>query len=79
MAGKQQNAIQRQPNFPGAQRISMATLAMAGRIADASRACDAILRTDSALRISAIKATPFRRLQDVERLAQAWRIAGVPE
>jgi TolB-like protein len=73
------NAIQRQPNFPGAQRISMATLAMAGRIADASRACDAILRTDSALRISAIKATPFRRLQDVERLAQAWRIAGVPQ
>ena len=73
------NAIQRQPNFPGAQRISMANLAMAGRVADARRACDAILRTDTALRISAIKATPFRRLQDVERLEQAWRIAGVPQ
>jgi adenylate cyclase len=73
------NAIQRQPNFPGAQRISMANLAMVGRIADARRACDAILRTDTALRLSGIKATPFRRLEDVERLGQAWRIAGVPE
>ena len=73
------HAIQRQPNFPGAQRILMATLAMAGRIAEARRACDAVLQTDAALRISGIKSTPFRRLEDVEKLGQAWRIAGVPE
>jgi len=73
------SAIQRQPNFPGAQRILMANLAMAGRIAEARRACDAVLQTDAALRISGIKSTPFRRLEDVEKLGQAWRIAGVPE
>ena len=73
------SAIQRQPNFPGAQRILMSSLAMAGRIAEARRACDAVLQTDPALRISGIKRAPFRRLEDVEKLGQAWRIAGVPE
>jgi len=73
------SAIQRLPNFPSAQRILMANLAMAGRIAEARRACDAVLQADAALRISGIKSTPFRRLEDVEKLEQAWRIAGVPE
>jgi hypothetical protein len=57
----------------------MASLAMTGRIAEARRACDVVLQTDAALRISGIKSTPFRRLEDVEKLGQAWRIAGVPE
>ena len=73
------SAIQRQPNFLGAQRIRMSSLAMAGRIAEARHACDAVLKTDPALRISGITSAPFRRLEDVERLGQAWRIAGVPE
>ena len=73
------SAIQRQPNFPVAQRILMSSMAMAGRIAEARRACDAVLQTDPALRISGIKSAPFRRLEDVEKLGQAWRIAGVPE
>jgi hypothetical protein len=57
----------------------MANLAMAGRTAEARRACDAVLQTDAALRISGIKSTPFRRPEDVEKLGRAWRIAGVPE
>lgn len=73
------SAIQRQPNFPGAQRVLMSTLAMAGRMAEACRACDAVMRAAPALRISDIKSSPFRRLEDVEKLGQAWRIAGVPE
>jgi tetratricopeptide (TPR) repeat protein len=73
------SAIQRQPNFPAAQRILMANLAMAGRIAEARRVCNAVLQTDPALRISGIESAPFRRLEDVERLGRAWRIAGVPE
>ncbi|MET3909792.1 TolB-like protein [Bradyrhizobium sp. S3.3.6] len=73
------SAIQRQPNFLGAQRILMSSLAMAGRTAEARRACDAILQSDPALRISGIKSSPFRRLEDVEKLGQAWRIAGVPD
>jgi tetratricopeptide (TPR) repeat protein len=41
------SAIQRQPNLPGAQRILMSNLAMAGRIAEARRACDAILQAEA--------------------------------
>lgn len=72
-------AIQRQPNFPGAQRIRMSSLAMAGHIDEARRACDAVLQADPALHISSIKAAPFRRREDVDKLSEAWRIAGVPE
>jgi len=57
----------------------MSSLAMAGRIVEARRACDAILQADPTLRISGIATTPFRRLEDIEKLEQAWRIAGVPE
>jgi TolB-like protein/tetratricopeptide (TPR) repeat protein len=73
------SAVQRQPNFPGAQRIRMSSLAMAGRLAQARRVCDAVLQADPTLRVSSIKSAPFRRLEDAERLGQAWRIAGVPE
>jgi hypothetical protein len=52
---------------------------MAGRIAEARRVCDAVLQTDPASRISALKSAPFRRLEDVEKLGQAYRIAGLPE
>ena len=71
------SAIQRQPNFPGAQRILMASLAMAGRIAEARRACDAVLQTDPALRISGIKSnaiSPARRCREIgPSLANSWR------
>jgi adenylate cyclase len=73
------SALQRRPNFPGAQRILMSSLALAGRIAEARRARDVLLETDPASRVSGIKKTPFRRIEDVEKLGQAWRIAGVPE
>jgi TolB-like protein len=74
------SAVQQQSNFPGAQRLVMANLAMTGRIAEARRACDAVLQTDPTLRISGIKIkTPFRRLEDIDKVGQAYRIAGVPE
>jgi TolB-like protein len=73
-------AIQRQPNFPGAQRAVMAGLAIAGRIPEARRACDAILQADPLFCISGFKnKTVFRQLEDIEKLEQALRIAGVPE
>jgi adenylate cyclase len=73
------SAIQRQPNFPGAQRIRMSSLALAGHIAEARRACDAVLQADPALRVSDIKKAPFRRPENMDKLGQAWRVAGVPE
>jgi TolB-like protein len=73
-------AIQRQPNFLGAQRMVMASLAMAGRIAEARRACDAVLQAEPTLSVSGIQnKTPFRRREDVEKLGQAYRVAGIPE
>jgi hypothetical protein len=60
--------------------MAMASLAMAGRIAEARRACDAVLQAEPTLRISGIQdKTPFRRREDVEKLGQAYRLAGVPE
>ena len=58
----------------------MANLAMTGRIAEARRVCDAILKADPTFSISGItKRTPLSRPEDIERLGQAYRIAGVPE
>jgi tetratricopeptide (TPR) repeat protein len=74
------SAIQSQPNFPGGWRTLTANLAMAGRIDEARRACDTCLKLDPTTRISGIRSmTPFRRPEDVEKLGQAYRIAGVPE
>jgi tetratricopeptide (TPR) repeat protein len=73
-------ASHRQANFPGARRAIMVNLAMAGRIAEARRAYDAVLQVDPTLRISNIQSrAPFRRREDIEKLGQAYRIAGVPE
>jgi TolB-like protein len=73
-------ASHRQPNFPGARRAIMVNLAMAGRIAEARRAYDAVLQVDPTLRISNIQSrAPLRRREDIEKLGQAYRIAGVPE
>ena len=58
----------------------MANLAMTGRTAEARVAYDAALQADPTLRISNIqRKAPFRRRQDIEKLSQAYRIAGVPE
>jgi hypothetical protein len=58
----------------------MASLAMAGRITEARHAYDAALQTDPTLCISDIQSrTPFRRREDIEKLGQAYRIAGVSE
>ena len=73
-------AVRQQPNFLAAQRIMMACHAMSGRVEEAREACMLALQLDPTQRISGIKdRTPFRRAEDIERLAQAFRIAGMPE
>jgi adenylate cyclase len=58
----------------------MACHAMSGRVEEARQACILALQLEPALRISRIKdVAPFRRAEDIERLAQAYRIAGMPE
>ena len=73
-------AVGQQPNFLGARFILAACHAMSGRVEEAREACARLMRLNPALRISGIKNRgPFRRAEDIERLTQAFRIAGMPE
>jgi TolB-like protein/class 3 adenylate cyclase len=74
------DVVRQQPNFVPGQRIMMACHAVAGRIDEARQACAAALRIDPTQRISVSNArAPFRRPQDIDRLEQGFRIAGMPE
>jgi TolB-like protein len=87
MAGRNEEAslwaaatIRRQPNFLAGQRIMMACHAMSGNIEEARQSCRIALQQDPTLRLSQLhNVVPFRRAQDLERLAEAYRIAGIPE
>jgi TolB-like protein/class 3 adenylate cyclase len=72
-------AVQSQSKFPGAHRTRMASLAMLGRVTEARRVCEAMLKVDPSFRISDIPNRTPLRPRDVEKLAHAYRIAGVPE
>jgi TolB-like protein len=73
-------AIRQQPNYVAAQRIMMACHATSGHLEKARQTCALALQLDPTQRIARMKdLTLFRRAQDVERLAQAYRIAGMPE
>jgi adenylate cyclase len=68
-------AVWQQPNFLSGQRAMMACHAMSGRVEEARQACVLALQLDPTQRISGIKdRAPFRRAEDIERLAQAFRI-----
>jgi adenylate cyclase len=73
-------AVREQPNYLAGQRVMMACHAVAGRIDQARQACAVALQIDPTQRISGSRSrAPFRRPQDIEKLAQAYRIAGMPE
>jgi TolB-like protein/tetratricopeptide (TPR) repeat protein len=71
-------AVRQQPNYLPGQRIMMASHAIAGRVREAQQSCALALQLDPTQRISRRQA-PFRRLQDVQRLEEAYRLAGMPE
>jgi TolB-like protein/class 3 adenylate cyclase len=74
------NVVRQQPNYLAGRRIMMACHAMADRIDEARQACAVAMRIDPTQRISVSNArAPFRRQQDIDKLAQAFRIAGMPE
>jgi TolB-like protein/class 3 adenylate cyclase len=73
------NAVQQQPNYISALRILMACHATTGRLSEARQVCEAVMRIDPTQRVSASnKRAPFRQ-EDKEKLAQAFRLAGMPE
>ena len=71
------SAVLQRPNYLNAQFILAACLAMSGRVEEARVVCARLLQLKPDLRISRIRR--FRRAEDMERLSQACRMAGIPE
>jgi TolB-like protein/Tfp pilus assembly protein PilF len=73
-------AARDQPNHIIAACIVAATGALGGRLADAQAAVTRLCRLEPALRASNLKdLIPLRRSEDLARLAEALRKAGLPE
>jgi TolB-like protein/class 3 adenylate cyclase len=75
-------AMQQNPDYVGGHRILMACHAMAGRVEEARQAWAVARQIDPTQRISSIvlkRWQHFRRPQDIQRYAEAFRIAGMPE
>jgi adenylate cyclase len=72
-------ALRESPQYVSALRVVMASLALSGKLAEASQACSQAMEFDPKQRIATIRDTPFRRDEDVAKLAQGFRLAGMPE
>jgi adenylate cyclase len=73
--------LQENPNSFPSLRIATASNALAGRTTEASKMCARLRQVDPALRISNLKdrVGPYRRSEDIARLMDGLRKAGVPE
>jgi len=75
-----QKAVRAQPSHLTSIRLLAASSALAGRLDEARKAIERLLRIDPASRISTLKERlPFRRPQDFDRYAEGLRKAGLPE
>jgi adenylate cyclase len=75
-----ETSVRVNPDYLGSRRISMACYSISGRIDAAKAAWEVARRMDPTQRISDIRQRyPIRRDEDVARLAQAFRLAGMPE
>jgi TolB-like protein len=71
------SAVLQRPNYLDAQFILAACLAMSGRVEEARVVSARLMQQKPVRRIS--WKTKFRRAEDIERLSQACRMAGIPE
>ena len=70
-------ALRQQPDYRTAQFILAACHAMSGRIEEAREICARLMQLNPPPRISRFRdRTPFRRAQDIDRLAQAFGSRG---
>ena len=75
-----EKALQRNPIVTPAIRIAVASAALLGRSADATKYLSLLSQLDPGLRVSNIgERITLRRAQDRERLAEGLRKAGLPE
>jgi adenylate cyclase len=74
-------ALQDRPDLPHGLRIAAASNAMAGRPEQAHRAVARLRQLNPALRVSTLKDLlgPYRRAEDLSRLEEGLRQAGLPE
>ncbi len=71
--------IRQWPNFVALQRIGAVCYAKSGRVEDAKRAWLVALQLDPTQRISNLRSQTLFRKEDFEKLAEAYRIMGMPE
>ncbi len=75
-----ENPQQETPNFLPALRIAAASNALAGRLAEAQKAIVCVRQIDPTLRVSNLKDwVAFRRPEDLAKLEEGLRKAGLPE
>jgi len=74
-------ALQENPDFQPGLRIAAASNAMAARPEQAHRAVARLRQLNPALRVSTLKIVlgPYRRAEDLSRLEEGLRQAGLPE
>ena len=75
-----ETALRERPNYLAAIRELAAASALAGRLPEAQRAMAHLREIDPAMRVSNVKDwVPFRRPDDLKRLQEGLRTAGLPE
>ncbi len=73
-------ATRSQPNYLAGLRIMMVCQAVTGRLDEARATCDVVMQIDPSLRTSGNKSwAPFQRAEDLQKLREAYRLAGIPE
>ena len=74
------DALRHFPSYVGALRTAMACHAMLGNIEAAQKLWQQVALLSPSDRVSETrKRAPFRRDQDLEKLQEAYRLAGMPE
>jgi adenylate cyclase len=75
-----EQALRERPNWASAARGAAASHALAGRLDQAHKAMARLRQIDPALRVSDLRRLfPFRRPEDIARLEEGLRKAGLPE
>jgi TolB-like protein len=73
-------ALREQPNYPAANRILAASRALAGELSGAREAIARLRELDPTLRVSNLSEVyPLRRPEDLAKVADGLRLAGLPE
>jgi hypothetical protein len=72
-------ALRDGPKHVPAFRIAMASHALSGKLVEAKEACSRTMEIDPNQRIANIRDASFRRDEDVAKLFQGFRLAGMPE